>query len=302
MTNREKYSLWLQKVTDKEVMAQLQKMGSDDKAIDNAFYKDLEFGTGGLRGELGAGTNCLNVYTLRKVTQGIADCMKHYGYKTAAVSHDSRINSDVFAAEAAKVFAENGITAYLTEELMPTPYLSFITRRFKADIGVMITASHNPAKYNGYKVYGSDGCQLTDVRASEMIGYIDAVDAFAVKTGDMQQYLDKDLIKIVGNSVAEEYLQEVQKRAICNAEGLKVVYTPLNGTGYKLVPEILKRNKVAALDIVEQQSYPDGNFTTCSYPNPEKAEALKLGLQLAKEKDADILIATDPDADRMGMP
>lgn len=301
MTNREKYELWLQKVTDKEVKAQLEKMKGDDKAIDNAFYKDLEFGTGGLRGELGAGTNCLNVYTLRKVTQGIADCMKHYGYKVAAISHDSRINSDVFAAEAAKVFAANGIKAYLTKELMPTPYLSFITRRCGADVGVMITASHNPAKYNGYKVYGSDGCQLTDARATEMIGYIDAVDAFAVKTGDLNDCIAAGLLEYVSDDVTEEYLKEVQKRAIGSAEGLKVAYSPLNGTGYKLVPEILRRNNVAALDVVPEQGYPDGNFTTCSYPNPEKAEALQLGLALAREKDADILIATDPDADRMGI-
>lgn len=301
MTNKEKYELWLKKVTDAEVKAGLEKMRGDDKAIDNAFYKDLEFGTGGLRGELGAGTNCLNVYTIRKVTQGIADCMKHYGYKSAAISHDSRINSDVFAAEAAAVFAANGIKAYLTKELMPTPFLSFITRRYKADIGVMITASHNPAKYNGYKVYGSDGCQLTDKRANEMIGYIERVDPFEVKVADKEESLKHSMLEYVSDDVTQMYLAEVQKRSVGDAEGLKIAYSPLNGTGYKLVPEILKRSKAAALDIVPQQGYPDGRFTTCSYPNPEKAEALKLGLELAAKKDADILIATDPDADRMGI-
>lgn len=296
MTSKEKYELWLKKVSDKEVAAQLKAMKGDDKAIENAFYKDLEFGTGGLRGELGAGTNCLNVYTIRKVTQGIADCMKHYGYKKAAISHDSRINSDVFAAEVARVFAANGIKAYLTKELMPTPFLSFITRHYGADIGVMITASHNPAKYNGYKVYGSDGCQLTDARANEMIGYIEKVDPFEVKVADL-----KSGVEYVSDDVTELYLAEVKKRSVGSAEGLKVAYSPLNGTGYKLVPEMLKRIGVAALDIVKEQGYPDGHFTTCSYPNPEKAEALKLGLELAKAKNADILIATDPDADRMGI-
>lgn len=301
MTSKEKYELWRKNVSDKEVAAQLDAMKGNDKAIENAFYKDLEFGTGGLRGELGAGTNCLNVYTIRKVTQGIADCMKHYGYKKAAISHDSRINSDVFAAEVACVFAANGIKAYLTKELMPTPYLSFITRHYGADIGVMITASHNPAKYNGYKVYGSDGCQLTDARANEMIGYIEKVDPFAVKVAALSESVKEGKIEYVSDDVTELYLAEVKKRSVGSADGLKVAYSPLNGTGYKLVPEMLKRIGVAALDIVKEQGYPDGRFTTCSYPNPEKAEALKLGLELAKAKDSDILIATDPDADRMGI-
>lgn len=301
MTSREQYEQWVKKVTEPEVKKQLEAMKGDDKAIENAFYKYLEFGTAGLRGELGAGTNCLNVYTIRKVTQGIADCMKQSGLKTAAISYDSRINSDVFAAETAKVFAANGIKAYLTKELMPTPYLSFIVRHFKADIGVMITASHNPAKYNGYKVYGSDGCQLTDARANEMIGYIDNVDPFKVTTAAIDSYVKSGKIEYVGDDIAEYYLSEVMHRAVGNAEGLKIAYSPLNGTGYKLVPEILRRMKAETLDIVKEQGYPDGRFETCSYPNPEKPEALKLGLQLAREKEADILIATDPDADRMGI-
>lgn len=301
MTSKEQYEQWVKKVTEPEVKKQLEAMKGDDKAIENAFYKYLEFGTAGLRGELGAGTNCLNVYTIRKVTQGIADCMKQSGLKTAAISYDSRINSDVFAAETAKVFAANGIKAYLTKELMPTPYLSFIVRHFKADIGVMITASHNPAKYNGYKVYGSDGCQLTDARANEMIGYIDNVDPFKVTTAAIDSYVKSGKIEYVGDDIAEYYLSEVMHRAVGNAEGLKIAYSPLNGTGYKLVPEILRRMKAETLDIVKEQGYPDGRFETCSYPNPEKPEALKLGLQLAREKEADILIATDPDADRMGI-
>ena len=300
MTANEKYQLWMEKVTDPEVKKGLLAMQGNDKLIENSFYKDLEFGTGGLRGELGAGSNCLNVYTIRKVTQGIADSMKHYGMKVAAVSCDSRNNSDLFKTTVAEVFASNGIKVYVTEELMPTPFLSYITRYYKADIGVMITASHNPARYNGYKVYGNDGCQLTDNAANELIGYINEVDGFAVNTDTIDAYAKQGLIEYVTQSVIDEYLDEVMKNHINFAEGLNVTYSALNGTGYKLVPEILRRMKVAELLLVDAQCYPDGNFPTCSYPNPEKAEALALGLEIAKKNQSDILIATDPDADRVG--
>ncbi|MCI8459509.1 MAG: phospho-sugar mutase [Clostridia bacterium] len=300
MNATEKYSVWCEKVTDAALKEQLSAMKEDAKAIENAFYKELEFGTGGLRGELGAGTNCLNVLTIGKVTQGIAERMVKCGQKTVAVSCDSRINSDVFKEKVACVMAANGIKAYVTRELMPTPFLSFLTREVKADIGVMITASHNPAKYNGYKVYGSDGCQLTDEPAKEMIGYIEKVDPFAVQTDSFESYVKKGLIEYASDEITEKYLACVQSRSIGSAEGLKVAYSPLNGTGYKLVPEILKRAGVAKIDIVPEQAEPDGNFTTCSYPNPEKPEALRLGLALAEKCDSDILIATDPDADRIG--
>ena len=296
----EKYKEWCEKVTDDALRAQLDAMKNDPTAIENAFYKELEFGTGGLRGELGAGTNCLNVLTIGKVTQGIAERMRKCGQKTVAVSCDSRINSDVFKEKVACVMAANGIKAYVTRELMPTPFLSFLTREVKADIGVMITASHNPAKYNGYKVYGSDGCQLTDEPATEMIGYIAKVDPFAVQTESFAYYREKGLIEYASDEITEKYLACVFSRSIDSAAGLKVAYSPLNGTGYKLVPEILKRAGVEKIDVVAEQSMPDGNFTTCSYPNPEKPEALKLGLALAKKCDSDILIATDPDADRIG--
>lgn len=300
MTATEKYELWCEKVTDAEIFAQLKAMKGDKKAIENAFYKDLEFGTGGLRGELGAGTNCLNVLTIAKVTQGIADRMLKCGQKTVAVSCDSRINSDVFKEKVASVMAANGIKAYVTRELMPTPFLSFLVHETKADIGVMITASHNPAKYNGYKVYGSDGCQLTDEPATEMIGYINAVDAFEVKADSFDSYVKSGLIEFAPDEITEKYLACVASRSVGRAYGLKVCYSPLNGTGYKLVPEILKRAGVSEIVIVPEQSMPDGNFPTCSYPNPEKPEALKLGLELARKSGSDILIATDPDADRIG--
>ena len=295
------YAEWTEKATDPEVKTQLAKLASDPKGLENAFFKNIAFGTGGLRGELGAGTNCLNVYTVRKVTQGIANCMKAHGYKRAAISYDSRINSDVFARATAEVFAANGVQAYITKELMPTPFLSYITRELKADIGVMLTASHNPAKYNGYKVYGADGCQLTDAGALEMTGYIDQVDIFSVSSGKFEEYLQKGEICFVDYALTESFLNEVLAMRHGTAEGLSVVYTPLNGTGYKLVPAMLERMKISQITFVKEQAYPDGNFTTCPYPNPEKAEALRLGLQYAEGSGADLLLATDPDCDRVGI-
>ena len=300
MTATEKYRLWMEKVTDEEVRRGLIEMKDDPKRIENSFYKDLGFGTGGLRGELGAGSNCLNVYTIRRVTQGIANSMKRYGMTTACVSCDSRNCSELFKNTVAEVFAANGITAYITKELMPTPFLSYITRYYKADMGVMITASHNPARYNGYKVYGSDGCQLTDKAAGELIDYIEAVDPFEVETGSLSRYLGEGRVKYVGDEMKEKYLSTVMKQHINYAEGLSVAYSALNGTGYKLVPEMLARMKVENLTLVEEQCRPDGDFPTCPYPNPEKAEALALGIKTARAAGADILIATDPDADRVG--
>lgn len=301
MNETEKYERWLARVTDVEVRAQLESMRGDGNAIVNAFYKDLEFGTGGLRGELGAGTNCLNVYTIRKVTQGIADCMKRYGFRTAAVSRDSRINSDRFAAATAEVFAANGITAYVTRELMPTPFLSYMTRETKSDIGVMITASHNPSKYNGYKVYGADGCQLTDARAAEMTGYIAAVDPFDVPVKPFEEGLKDGSIRYIDDELIDRYIAAVKEQSLGSAAGVKVVYSALNGTGYKLVPRILREAGAADVTEVPEQCRPDGRFPTCPYPNPEKPEALRLGLELTEKTGADILIATDPDADRIGV-
>ena len=297
----EKFNEWKLRATDAEVRAGLAALEADETAKVNAFYKDLEFGTAGLRGELGAGTNCLNVYTIRKVTQGVANCMKKHGWARASVSCDSRINSDLFVRTVAEVFAANGVKTFITKELMPTPFLSYITRETKSDIGVMITASHNPAKYNGYKVYGSDGCQLADDGALEMIGYINEIDPFDVTTGTLEEYIESGEVEYIADEIIASYLDEVFARRNALAEGLSVTYTPLNGTGYKLVPEILRRMKVSSLDMVADQSTPDGHFTTCPYPNPEKAAALKLGLEVAERNGSDILIATDPDCDRVGI-
>jgi len=275
-------------------------MAGDAKAVEDAFYKDLEFGTGGIRGLLGAGTNYLNVVTITKITKGIADNMRARGQKAAAISYDSRILSDVFAKTAARVFASSGIKAYLSRALAPTPFLSFMVREMRADIGVMITASHNPARYNGYKAYGSDGGPLTDARSNEMIENIAKVDPFSVRSDSLENYLAAGLVEYVPEALEKKYLAEVKKQSCGQADNVSVVYTPLNGTGYRLVPEIL-RGTGAELHIVPEQGMPDGSFATCPSPNPEKPEALKLGLALAKTKNADLLIATDPDADRMGL-
>lgn len=296
-----KYLEWCKKASDKAIADQLKTMENDQESIKNAFFKDLEFGTGGLRGIIGAGTNCLNIYTISKVTQGLADCMKKYNQTSVSISYDSRINSDLFAQKAASVFASNGIKVYISRELMPTPYLSYMVRTLKTDMGVMITASHNPAKYNGYKVYNSAGCQLTDSAATEMIGYIDKIGPFDVVTDSFDNYIKSGQIEYSDDKIEDMFLTEVKAQSINDCKNLKVVYTPLNGTGYRLVPKILNMVGVSDITIVDEQGHPDGNFTTCPYPNPEKPEALKLGLELAKKQSADILIATDPDADRVGI-
>jgi len=293
------YTIWLKKVKDKELKNELK--GLTGAKLDNAFYKELSFGTAGLRGEIGVGTNCLNIYTVAKVTQGIANSMTTKGQKVVAISYDSRIKSDLFAKTAASIFAANGIKVYISKELMPVPYLSFLVRSVKANIGVMITASHNPSIYNGYKVYGNDGCQLTDNAANEMTSFIAKVDYFDTKSIKFEKALKQKLICYADDSIEEDYLTKTLTQNLNKADEVKVVYSPLNGAGYRLVPKILYKIGVKSLSIVKEQGYPCGKFTTCSYPNPEKKEALKLSLDLAKEVDADIVIATDPDADRLGV-
>ena len=300
MSAMEKYREWCEKVQDAEILKQLADMKDDPTAIENSFYKELEFGTGGLRGELGAGTNCLNVLTIGKVTQGIANRMKAHGQKKVAVSCDTRIRSDLFKETVACVMAANGIHAVITCEPMPTPFLSFLTREEKADFGIMITASHNPAEYNGYKVYDGNGCQLTDEPAKDLTGYIEKVDPFSVHAQSLAAYIQSGMVEYVQEEITKKYLACVLEQSIGSAKGLKVAYSPLNGTGYKLVPEILHLAGAAQICVVEEQAYPDGNFTTCPYPNPEKPDALKLGIALAEKCGSDILIATDPDADRVG--
>ncbi len=301
MNVQEKYQLWLDNVTDEELKKELEQMQADAVKKENAFFKDLEFGTGGLRGILGVGSNCLNVYTIGKITQGIADYMNYKGLKRVAISFDSRIKSHLFAKRTASVFASNGIEAFITEELMPTPFLSYITRELKAEIGVMITASHNPAKYNGYKVYGGDGCQITEDAVKEILPCIERVSEFSVNCKDFNELLQGGKISYVPASLTEDFLNKVLALSNYSLSNLSVTYTPLNGAGYKLVPQALKRAGLTALNLVDEQSYPNGNFTTCPFPNPEKEEALALGLKYAKSSGSDLLLATDPDCDRVGV-
>lgn len=293
------YENWLKNVEDTELLEQLNKM--DEQEISDNFYKDLEFGTGGLRGILGAGTNNLNIYTIRRVTEGVARYEKIGGGKSVAIAYDSRIKSDIFAKEAASVFVANGFKVYMTPQLMPTPFLSFITRYYKCDAGVMITASHNPKQYNGYKVYGADGCQVTDGEAGLITAQIENVDCFEVSMADFDVSLSEGKIVYTDDAVKKAYMDSVFECSINGcAKGIKVAYTALNGTGIMLVPDIL--DKIQAQTVfVKEQCCPDGNFPTCPFPNPEKPEALVLGIACAEKNNADLLIATDPDADRIGV-
>lgn len=325
---------WLnQEDLDESLKEELQSLNSREEMQDR-FYRDLEFGTGGLRGVLGAGTNRMNSYTVRRATQGFADYINiHYGRTSqsfpgktpsVAIAFDSRILSDVFALEAAYVLAANGIRVYLYEELMPTPALSFAVRYYSCAAGIMVTASHNPSQYNGYKVYNEEGCQLTLDAAGEVLSLIEKVDIFTdVKTlapsrkGSLKENRDfaKSLlseeglpwITFLSDEVTEAYLDAVQKESMgIGCDALAVVYTPLNGTGNKPVRKILERVGVKNVQVVPEQELPDGNFPTCPYPNPEKKEALAFGLALCKKlseegKGPDLLLATDPDCDRVGI-
>ena len=308
MIEKELYSLWCANAkADADLITELESIKNDNEAINDRFYRDLEFGTGGLRGVIGAGTNRMNIYTVRRATQGFADYLnQEYKNPSVAVSYDSRIKSDVFSKAAAEVLAANGIKVHIYTELMPTPCLSFAVRQLKCQGGIMVTASHNPAKYNGYKVYGDDGCQITLRGAEIILDKINSLDIFNdVKSSDFDEEVAKGNIQYIGNDVIEAYYEKVLAEAInpdlCASSGLKVVYTPLNGTGNKPVREILKRIGINDVTIVKEQENPNGNFTTCPYPNPEIREALEVGLRYCNEVKPDLLLATDPDCDRVGI-
>ena len=302
------YNSWLENAAeDKDLITELESIKGDENEIYERFYTALKFGTAGLRGVIGAGTNRMNIYVVRQATQGLANyVLSKYGKGSVAISHDSRIKADLFMNEAARVLAANGIKTYITTELQPTPVLSYLVRYFKCQAGIMVTASHNPAKYNGYKAYGEDGCQMTDNAAAAVYDEIQKLDMFNdVKTMDFDEAIEKGLIEYVDDSVYETYLDEVMKQqvnpGICKGSGLKVVYTPLNGAGNKLVRKILNRIGVEEVTVVPEQEMPDGNFTTCPYPNPEIREALAKGLELCEKVKPDLLLATDPDSDRVGI-
>ena len=280
---------------------------NDAEAIQDRFYRDLAFGTGGLRGVIGAGTNRMNIYTVRKATQGLANYVKEaFSEPSVAISYDSRIKSTDFAKAAAEVLAANGVKVHIYTELKPTPMLSFAVRALHCSAGIMVTASHNPAKYNGYKAYGSDGCQMTIDAADAVLAKINALDIFNdVKHMPFDEALAAGMISYIGDDVIEDYFRNVLAQGIntdlCAKSGLKIVYTPLNGTGNKPVRTILNRIGIQEVTVVKEQENPDGNFTTCPYPNPEIREALQLGLQYCDQVKPDLLLATDPDADRVGI-
>ena len=308
MTEMELYKLWCEKADeDPDLVTELKSIEGDEEAIKDRFYRDLEFGTGGLRGVIGAGAFRLNIYTIRRATQGLADYVNET-FKDAAVaiSYDSRIKSDVFAKEAAAVLAANGIKAYIYTELMPTPCLSWAVRELGCKAGIMVTASHNPAKYNGYKVYGEDGCQITLDAANTVIGKINAVEMFGgAKVMSFDDALAAGKIEYIKQDVIDRYLDKVAEQGIHTDlvadSGLKVVYTPLNGTGNKPVRAILKKIGIKEVTVVPEQELPDGNFPTCPFPNPEIKEALAKGLELCETVKPDLLLATDPDCDRVGI-
>jgi phosphoglucomutase len=307
---QKKYEIWLEKaVADPDLKPELEAMAGDEAKIEDAFYKDLEFGTAGLRGVIGAGTNRMNVYIVARASQGLSNyVINHFPQeeRKIAISYDSRIKSDVFAKIAAEVFAANGIKAYIFKELMPVPCVSYATRTLQCAAGIMVTASHNPSKYNGYKVYGADGCQMTTAAANEVLGEIEKLDLFAdSKRVDFEEGLKNGSIAWIPEEVYTAFVEEVKKQSVAGDapidRNVAIVYTPLNGAGLKPVLRTLKETGYTNITVVKEQEQPDGNFPTCPYPNPEIHEAMALGMEYAAKYNADLLLATDPDRDRMGI-
>ena len=300
------YERWLNtELDDPDLTEELRRIRNKPEEISDRFYRDLAFGTGGLRGVIGAGTNRMNVYTVRRATQGLANyLLKKGGHPSVAIAHDSRIKSDLFAREAAAVLAANGVKAHIYPRLSPTPTLSWAVRYLRCDAGICVTASHNPAKYNGYKVYGDDGCQITLRMADDVLAEIEKLDVLeGAKRMDYEEGVRRGLIVPIPDEVTDRFLDEVfgQRAFDEPCAGLKVVYTPLNGTGLDCVTRILKRIGVGEVTVVPEQKNPDGNFPTCPYPNPEIREALQKGLDLCETVKPDLLLATDPDCDRCGI-
>ena len=304
----DEYKRWLSaNLIDFDLHAELASIENDEEAIKERFAVSLKFGTAGLRGTLGAGTNRMSIWVVRQATQGVADWVKTQGgTQTVAISYDSRLKGWTFAKDAAAVLAANGINVRLYDELMPVPALSFATRYYHCNAGIMITASHNPAKYNGFKAYGPDGCQMTDDAAAIVYDQIQKTDVLTgAKYISFAEGVAKGLIQFVGDDCKEALYEATEARQVrpglCKTAGLKLVYSPLNGTGLVPVTRVLSDMGITDITIVPEQEYPNGYFTTCSYPNPEIYEALEKGLELAKKVGADLMLATDPDADRVGI-
>ena len=306
MDYKKEYERWCQlAVADADVVAELKVM--DDAKIEDAFYRDLAFGTGGLRGVIGAGTNRMNVYTVAKASQGLANYLNQTAEKpSVAIGYDSRIKSQLFARVAAQVFASNGVQVHIWPRLLPVPTVSFATRYLGTSAGVMITASHNPSKYNGYKVYGADGCQITTEAAAKILSEIEKLDIFGdVKQADFEESLAEGKIFYIPDEVLTAFVEEVKKQSVLFGETVNkdvaIVYSPLNGTGLEPVTRTLREMGYGNITVVKEQEQPDGNFPTCPYPNPEIKDAMSLGMEYAKKCNADLLLATDPDCDRVGI-
>ena len=307
---KNEYNRWRKCVKESDLQRELQEMDRQEDLIADAFYRNLAFGTGGLRGVIGVGTNRMNVYTVAKASQGLADYIcKNFSEekRSIAVSYDSRIKSDYFAKVACGVFAANGIHAYIYSELMPTPCLSFAVRSLECAAGIMVTASHNPSKYNGYKVYGADGCQITTEAASMILAEIDKLDLFEdVNKMSFEEGVQKEIVSYIPDRVYDEFTEKVKAESLLSDnvsvdKNVSIVYSPLNGTGLKPVLRALKESGYTNITVVKEQEKPDGNFPTCPYPNPEMRKAMELGIKYAKKYDADLLLATDPDCDRVGV-
>lgn len=305
---KELYDLWLDKaILDEDIHKELVDMSNDDDRISDSFYTELKFGTAGLRGVIGAGINRMNVYTVGRATQALANFVKSVNENgSVAIAYDSRIKSTEFAQASAAILAENGIKVYIYKELMPTPMLSYAVRNLHCDAGIVVTASHNPAKYNGYKVYGSDGCQMREKSCKMILNMMDEIDYFSgIAFGDFDKLLKDGKIEYIGEDLIESYLDAVQRQSVCDNDvdlsQLKVIYSPLHGTGNKPVRAILNRIGVKNVTVVKEQELPDGNFPTAPYPNPEIKQPFELALKYAKENNADLLLATDPDCDRVGI-
>lgn len=306
MDYQKEYCRWLTKADmDPTLLEELRAM--NEKQQEDAFYRDLSFGTGGLRGVIGAGTNRMNIYTVAKATQGLANYLKeHFRAPSVAIGFDSRINSELFSKVAARVFAANGVKVHIWPELMPVPTVSFAVRELGCSAGVMVTASHNPSKYNGYKVYGADGCQITTQGAAEVLAKIEALDIFQdVRIMDFGTAWNDGRILLIPEAVYTAFVENVKAQSVLYGDktthDVAIVYSPLNGAGRKPVLRTLKELGYTNITVVKEQEEPDGRFPTCPYPNPEIREAMELGLRYAKEKNADLLLATDPDCDRVGI-
>ncbi len=306
MSVSEQYSRWLSLVSDEELLNELKSVENDSEGINDRFFKALAFGTGGLRGVIGAGSNRMNIYTVGLAAQALALWVNNNGGGSVAVGYDSRIKSDVFARATAAVLAANGVKAFIYKELVPTPCVSYAVRKLGCRSGVVITASHNPSKYNGFKCYGPDGYQMTDDDAHTVEGLMKGLDIFEdVKHGDFDALLSAGKIEYIADEVMDSFLDEVKKASVhpdaCKQAGLKVIYTPLCGAGNKPVRRILEMTGVSEVTVVSEQELPNGNFPRCPYPNPEIRQAFDAALELAEKQEADLLLATDPDCDRVGI-